>query len=110
MNKTLIVYDHDGEVILNISGNYRIPNGLPYLEIKVPDGKYVVSVNVETKEPIYEDIPKSQTEILEDKISILNEQNSKLLLDKAKNEIQINTLNKNLANITLEVDKMKGGM
>lgn len=45
-----------------------------------------------------------------DKIDILNEQSSKLLLEKAKNEIQINNLNKNLANVTLELAKVKGGM
>ena len=44
------------------------------------------------------------------KISILQEQNANLLLDNAKKEIEINGLNKNLANVTLEIAKIKGGM
>lgn len=44
------------------------------------------------------------------KIDILNAQNANLLLDNAKKEIEINTLNTNLANVTLEVAKIKGGM
>lgn len=44
------------------------------------------------------------------KIDILNAQNANLLLDNAKKEIEISTLNTNLANITLEVAKIKGGM
>lgn len=43
------------------------------------------------------------------KIDILNAQNANLLLDNAKKEIEISTLNKNLANVTLEVAKMKVG-
>lgn len=44
------------------------------------------------------------------KINLLNTQNANLLLANAKKEIEINTLNKNLANVTLEVAKIKGGM
>lgn len=44
------------------------------------------------------------------KISILEGQNANLLLDNAKKEIEINGLNKNLANVTLEIAKIKGGM
>ncbi|MBO3443421.1 hypothetical protein [Clostridium sp. CCUG 7971] len=109
--KTLIIYDGEGTIINTKTGFYKVPVNIPYIEIdNIPIGKFVASVDAETKDPIYEDIPKNETQILRDEISILNEQNSKLLLDKAKNEIQINTLNKNLANVTLEVAKMKGGM
>ncbi|WP_270943218.1 hypothetical protein [Romboutsia lituseburensis] len=44
------------------------------------------------------------------KIDILNAQSANLLLDNAKKEIEISTLNTNLANVTLEVAKIKGGM
>lgn len=55
------------------------------------------------------DKPKTVKE-LQNKISILQEQNANLLLDNAKKEIEINGLNKNLANVTLEIAKIKGGM
>lgn len=59
------------------------------------------------------DVIKENQITLEDqakKIDILNAQNANLLLDNAKKEIEINTLNTNLANVTLEVAKIKGGM
>lgn len=71
--KTLIIYDGNGNVIQQIKGYYKIPVSVPYLEVEIPEGKILVSVNIETKEPIYEDIPKSDIEILRDKISILEE-------------------------------------
>lgn len=67
--KTLIIYDNEGSIIQQITGSYRVPVGIPYLEIEVPPGKIVVAVNVETKEPIFEDIPKSEIEILRNKIA-----------------------------------------
>lgn len=67
--KTLIIYDNEGSIIQQITGSYRVPVGIPYLEIEVPPGKIVVAVNVETKEPIFEDIPKSDIEILRNKIA-----------------------------------------
>ncbi len=67
--KTLIIYDNEGHVVQQITGSYRVPVGIPYLEIEIPEGKHVVAVNVETKEPIFEDIPKSDIEILRNKIA-----------------------------------------
>ena len=76
--KTLIIYDGNGNVIQQIEGHYKIPVSVPYLEVEVPEGKIIVSVNTETKEPIYEDIPKSDIEILRDEISILEAENATL--------------------------------
>ena len=76
--KTLIIYDGNGNVIQQIKGYYKIPVSVPYLEVEIPEGKILVSVNIETKEPIYEDIPKSDIEILRDKISILEGENKSL--------------------------------
>lgn len=73
-DKTLIIYDLNGTIIGSpITGFYQVPNGVPYIEVVIPSGKYVVSVNVETKEPILEDIPPTETEILGNKISNLIE-------------------------------------
>lgn len=67
--KTLIIYDNEGFIVQQITGSYRIPIGLPFLEVEIPNGKHVVAVNVETKEPIFEDIPPSDIEILRNKIA-----------------------------------------
>ncbi len=71
--KTLIIYDNDGYIISNITGNYRAPSGVPYIEITIPEGKRIVSgigvnVNTEPHQAILEDIPLSETELLRDEL------------------------------------------
>lgn len=56
------------------------------------------------------DILEEQNKESKDKISILEAENSKLLLDSAIKKNEIDTLDKNTANLTLEIAKMKGGM
>ena len=65
--KTLLIYDNVGYVIQQISSSYRVPVGVPYLEVEVPEGKRVVSgigvnVSVTPHKPILEDIPPSEIE------------------------------------------------
>ncbi len=57
--KTLIIYDTTGYIILSQTGDYRVPAGIPYIEPDIPEGKYAVSVNVAIREPVLEDIPKT---------------------------------------------------
>lgn len=69
--KTLIIYDSQGYVLSNITGSYRVPNGVPFLEVEIPNGKQLkiidgIGVDV-TKTPhqvILEDIPPSEMELL----------------------------------------------
>lgn len=63
---TLVIYDSQGTIFTRLTGSYTVPVGLPYLEMEVPQGKYVVSVDVtsETHTPIFEDIPPSEMEVL----------------------------------------------
>jgi hypothetical protein len=91
-NKTLIIYDLNGSIIQQITGFYKAPNGIPYIEIVIPRGKEVVSVNIETKEPIYTDIPKSEIELLEGKISILEQENKELKEELAQIQVLITSL------------------
>lgn len=83
---------------------------------KLSNGSTGVRVNLETKELefSYDPLPEipqepNEIDVIKDKIDILNAQNANLLLANAKKEVEINTLNNNLANITLEVAKMKVG-
>jgi len=67
--KTLIIYDTTGYVINNITGNYRVPVGVPYLEVDVPEGKHInlsagVDVSVAPHEVVLEDIPPSEIELV----------------------------------------------
>lgn len=75
--KTLVIYDNTGYIINNVSGSYRVPTGVPFIELEIPMGKRISTVNgigVDvTKTPhevILEDIPKSESEILKEKLSL----------------------------------------
>lgn len=44
--KTLIVYDNQGRVLLQITGSYTVPGGgVPYLEVEIPEGKFVTNID-----------------------------------------------------------------
>jgi hypothetical protein len=45
-NMTRIIYDTTGKIFDIREGNYDIPVGIPYLEIDIPEGKYITSVDV----------------------------------------------------------------
>lgn len=69
--KTLIIYDTQGYVLSNITGSYRVPTGVPYLEVTIPTGKQIkyndgigVDVSVTPHQVILEDIPPSDIEKL----------------------------------------------
>lgn len=75
--KTLIIYDNSGYVIQQITSSYRVPNGVPYLEVEIPEGKRIkngigVDVSVTPHQVILEDIPKSEVEILKEQVDALN--------------------------------------
>lgn len=69
--KTLIIYDDNGYVLSNITGSYRVPTGVPFLEVEIPVGKRIASidgigvdVSVTPHQVILEDIPPSDIEKL----------------------------------------------
>ena len=69
--KTLIIYDARGYVLSNIAGSYRVPQGVPFLEVEIPVGKQIkytdgigVDVSVTPHQVILEDIPPSEMELL----------------------------------------------
>lgn len=78
MNKTLIIYDLKGTIFYTVSGFYNIPEGLPFIEVEIPDGKYPKSINAETQEVIYEDLPVDKTERFDSRISALEAENKSL--------------------------------
>lgn len=82
--KTLIIYDNTGYILLTQSGEYRTPEGgIQFIEVEVPTGKRAVSIDTETNTPVYEDIPKSETELLQEKINQLEKDIADLTLEVA---------------------------
>lgn len=73
--KTLIVYDLEGNIIQRISGSYRKPVGVPHIEVDIPEGKMVtgVNVNIEPNQPIIENLPPNENELLNKKTDELEQ-------------------------------------
>ena len=71
--KTLIIYDNKGKIWHQITGTYEVPEGLPYLEEEIPEGKYPVSVDATGEAPyvIYANFPKSDTAELKEQVNNL---------------------------------------
>lgn len=77
MDKTLIIYDANGYIITNIKGSYRLPTGVPFLEVEIPEGKQIkytngigVDVSVTPHQVILEDVPPSETEVLKQQMAM----------------------------------------
>lgn len=65
--KTLVIYDNDGKIFSQVGGIYTLPQGgVQYLEVDVPDGEIIVTINtsVEPHQAVLEYKPLSETEIL----------------------------------------------
>lgn len=78
MDKTLIIYDETGYIIQQITGSYRLPQGVPYLELDIPEGKQLkvtngigVDISVTPHQAILEDIPPTEVESLETQLAQL---------------------------------------
>lgn len=76
--KTLMIYDSTGQIFSSpITGSYATPQGgLNFIEIEIPEGKILkkVDTTVTPNVPIYEDIPKSDIEIANEKIAELEKE------------------------------------
>ncbi len=74
MDKTLLVYDSTGKIWVQITGFYAKPEGLPYLEIEISEGKMVtgVDVSVMPHKAILEDLPKTETQLLQEQLAELS--------------------------------------
>lgn len=69
--KTLILYDTEGYILTTMTGGYKVPVGIPYIEIEIPQGKRIatiggigVDVTKTPHEVILEDIPPSELEVI----------------------------------------------
>jgi hypothetical protein len=80
--KTLIIYDNSGRIWLNMSGDYALPDGINYLEVEIPEGKMVVSVDISVTPnvPIFVDLPVPAVKTLEERIVLVENVLNELLL------------------------------
>lgn len=74
---TLIIYDNDGRIFTQITGNYALPQGgVQYLEVQIPEGKRIksgigVDTSVTPHQAILEDIPKTDVQLLKEQVADL---------------------------------------
>ncbi|SFC63785.1 hypothetical protein [Clostridium uliginosum] len=97
--KTLIIYDNTGNIFLQMGVSYRVPEGgIQYLETEIPEGKLIknIDISVTPHKPVLEDIPKSQIKLLQEELA----QNTK---DMAKKDLQMEQLQKDLADLTKQI-------
>lgn len=69
----LVIFDSTGTTYFAGTG-YKTPSGtLSCLEIEVPEGKYLngVDTSVDPPQPIFKDIPKTETEKLKEEVEML---------------------------------------
>ncbi len=72
--KTLIIYDKEGHIICQGSGDVREPVGIPFMWVEVPEGKRITGgdVTVKPNVAILEDLPKTESQLLQEQIDNLN--------------------------------------
>ncbi len=110
-------FDEDYEIYSELKEREKSSIGLLQFEYgeypKLSQGSTGVMVNLETKELIfsYEELPtlpQEPTEIekIKEKISILEAENADLLIDSAMKDLKIETLENDLADLTLEIAMM----
>ncbi len=80
--KTLIIYDEIGYILSQQQGQPapREPIGVPFLNVEIPEGKRIkitdgigVDVSVTPHEVILEDIPPTETQLLESRLQMTEE-------------------------------------
>lgn len=64
----LIIYDDTGRIYYCAGGDITEPQGLPFLKVTIPENKILKCVDTtgDVPEPIFEEMPKSDTAILKD--------------------------------------------
>lgn len=68
--QTLIIYDSEGFILSQMSGDVREPIGIPFMWVEVPEGKYITGVDVSGEEhiAIFAEHPKSEADMLKERM------------------------------------------
>ena len=81
--KTIVIYDNTGNIYFQASGDFIEPQGgLQYLIVEIPEGKYIASIDTSKTphEVIFEDIPKSQEQVLIERVELLENALNEMIL------------------------------
>lgn len=99
--KTLIIYDNEGYIIQQITGSYRVPIGVPYLEVDESSyaGKIIKGVNVQTKKLVLEDIPKTELQLAQKRIETLEKDKTELQTQVVQTQVAMAELLETVATI-----------
>lgn len=90
MTQTLIIYDETGYILSTRQGQPapREPIGVPFLWVEIPQGKQIkitdgigVDVSVTPHQPILEDIPKSETQLLNERLQATEQALLQIMLE-----------------------------
>ena len=60
--EAMVIYDTTGKIWLIAYGETAQPVGVPSIIVTIPQGAYLVAINPETGEPIYEYTPEYYAE------------------------------------------------
>lgn len=87
--KTLVIYDESGYVIQSIKGDYRVPIGIPYLEVEIPEGKYLqtgigVDLSTTPHQAIIVNAPKSETDLITERLEATEQMLLQMMLEGVK--------------------------
>lgn len=76
----VVIYDTNGKIWYNGSGMGE-PVGLPFLNVEIPEGHYLERIDVsgDTPTPVFVPYPKSEMELLQERVTELESQNKALV-------------------------------
>lgn len=76
----LVIYDMTGYIYMQGEG-FPEPKGIPFMNVEVPEGQYLDSIDVsqEPHKPVFKEYPKSDMDILKEKVAELEAQNAALI-------------------------------
>ena len=76
-----IIFDTKGTIFFQGSGFPEPVGGLGYLKVDVPEGQFLKEIDMSTGKPVpkFEPYPKSEMELMEERVSTLEAQNAALI-------------------------------
>ncbi|WP_160688304.1 hypothetical protein [Clostridium sp. C2-6-12] len=80
--KNLVIYDNTGRIFMQMAGSYPVPQGgIQFIEAGVPEGKILskMDTTVTPNIPIFEDIPKTELQIAQEKIQMLEQTSAEVM-------------------------------
>lgn len=72
----LVIYDNTGTIYFCGTG-FPEPDGLQHMYVEIPEGKYLKCIDTtqEPHQPVFEDMPKSDMELLKERVETLEQKN-----------------------------------